>query len=85
MHKITCAECGKEDTVPFKPREGTAVLCRECYFKKKGITPRKPFEKTEKKEETEPVEETVEESAGEQTETIEESEESAEDEAESEE
>ena len=42
MHKITCSECGKEAEVPFKPREGTPVYCRECYFKKKGITPRQP-------------------------------------------
>ena len=43
MHKITCSECGKEAEVPFKPREGTPVYCRECFFKKKGITPREPF------------------------------------------
>ncbi len=54
MHKITCSQCGKEDQVPFKPKEGIPVLCKECYFKKKGITPRKPFEqKEEAKEETE--------------------------------
>lgn len=40
MTKIKCAECGKEDEVPFKPREGTAVLCKDCYLKKKGIAPR---------------------------------------------
>ena len=40
MTKIKCSECGKEDEVPFKPREGTPVYCRECFFKKKGITPR---------------------------------------------
>ena len=49
QHKITCSECGKEDTVPFKPREGTPVYCRECFFKKKGITPRKPFGEREEK------------------------------------
>lgn len=52
MHKITCSECGKEAEVPFKPREGTPVYCRECFFKKKGITPREPFKKEESKEET---------------------------------
>lgn len=40
MHKITCSECGNEGEVPFKPREGTPVLCRECYGKKKGFAPR---------------------------------------------
>lgn len=67
MHKITCSECGKEDQVPFKPKEGIPVLCKECYFKKKGITPRKPFEQRgEAKTETEgeeTAEEKVEESA----------------------
>ena len=60
MHKITCAECGKEAEVPFKPREGTPVLCKECYLKKKGITPRKE-EPQEEKEESEEVEEEKEE------------------------
>ena len=51
MTKIKCAECGKEDEVPFKPRDGTSVLCKECYFKKKGITPRSDtFAEGEKKE-----------------------------------
>jgi len=55
MTKIKCAECGKEDEVPFKPREGSAVLCKECFMKKKGIRP------SEKKEETEEPEEGSEE------------------------
>lgn len=29
-YTITCSHCGKEDTVPFKPFEGSVVLCREC-------------------------------------------------------
>lgn len=40
MTKIKCSECGKEAEVPFKPRNDTPVYCKECYFKKKGITPR---------------------------------------------
>ena len=44
MTKITCSECGKEDEVPFKPRDGSPVYCKECFFKKKGITPRQPIE-----------------------------------------
>ena len=31
MHTITCAECGKEDQVPFKPDGNRPVYCRECY------------------------------------------------------
>ena len=26
-----CAECGRETMVPFEPREGRAVYCRDCY------------------------------------------------------
>ncbi len=50
-HKAVCAECGKECEVPFKPTEGRDVFCRECFMKKKGITPRR--EKTEEAEESE--------------------------------
>ncbi|MBM3234253.1 hypothetical protein FJZ19_04130 [Candidatus Pacearchaeota archaeon] len=61
MTKIKCAECGKEDEVPFKPREGSKVLCKECFMKSKGITPRQP-----KKEEAEESEESEEESESEE-------------------
>ncbi|WP_455279353.1 CxxC-x17-CxxC domain-containing protein [[Eubacterium] cellulosolvens] len=33
MHKITCADCGKEAEVPFLPQEGRPVYCRDCYQK----------------------------------------------------
>lgn len=59
MHKIKCSECGKDSEVPFKPREGTPVYCRECFFKKKGITPR--FEKKEKAKNSEEFGEEAEE------------------------
>ncbi len=29
--KVTCADCGKETTVPFKPTQGKPVLCRDCF------------------------------------------------------
>ena len=32
----TCAACGKEATVPFKPREDREVLCSECFAAKKA-------------------------------------------------
>ena len=35
MHKAVCAECGKECEVPFKPKEGKPVYCRECYRKRR--------------------------------------------------
>jgi CxxC-x17-CxxC domain-containing protein len=40
MTKIKCSSCGKDDEVPFKPREGSPVYCKDCYFKQKGIEPR---------------------------------------------
>lgn len=35
MHKAKCADCGKECDVPFKPKEGRPVYCKECYAKHK--------------------------------------------------
>lgn len=35
MHKATCAECGQECEVPFKPTEGRPVYCRECFRNKR--------------------------------------------------
>lgn len=36
MHKIICSACGKEGEVPFKPRNGAPVFCRDCFAKQKG-------------------------------------------------
>lgn len=33
-YKAVCAECGRECTVPFEPKEGRPVYCRECYGKR---------------------------------------------------
>jgi CxxC-x17-CxxC domain-containing protein len=33
MHKATCAECGNECEVPFKPSGDRPVYCRECFNK----------------------------------------------------
>lgn len=33
MHKVTCAECGEETEVPFKPDGSRPVYCRECFQK----------------------------------------------------
>jgi len=35
MHKVNCAECGKETEVPFKPDGTRPVYCRDCYQKHK--------------------------------------------------
>lgn len=31
MFEITCANCGKKDTVPFQPKGDRPVLCRDCF------------------------------------------------------
>ena len=33
MYKAVCADCGKECEVPFEPKEGRPVYCKECYQK----------------------------------------------------
>lgn len=30
-YEITCDQCGKTDSVPFKPSSGRPVLCGECF------------------------------------------------------
>ena len=35
MFTTTCASCGGEARVPFKPTEGRDVLCSECFAKVK--------------------------------------------------
>ncbi len=35
MFKATCADCGTECEVPFKPREDRPVYCTECFNKRK--------------------------------------------------
>jgi|GEM_PF-3456402 len=75
MYKITCSKCGKPGEVPFKPREGTRVLCRNCFLEEKGIKPREQEPKKEEKKETEQeaeeAEEEEEEVEGEEVEGIE--------------
>ena len=35
VSKVTCAECGKETTVPFRPRLARPVYCSECFNKQR--------------------------------------------------
>jgi len=35
--RVTCAECGVDTTVPFKPRNGKPVFCRVCFMKVKPL------------------------------------------------
>jgi CxxC-x17-CxxC domain-containing protein len=49
--RVTCAECSKETTVPFKPVKNTRVLCSVCFQKqikqpKTGNSLVKPAEQT---------------------------------------
>ncbi|MDD5700677.1 MAG: zinc-ribbon domain containing protein [Dehalococcoidales bacterium] len=32
MFPATCAQCGKNTQVPFEPKDGRPVYCRECYY-----------------------------------------------------
>jgi CxxC-x17-CxxC domain-containing protein len=32
MFPAVCASCGKETAVPFEPKEGRPVYCRDCYM-----------------------------------------------------
>lgn len=36
MYEITCAQCGKKDTVPFQPKGDRPVLCRDCFRQQRG-------------------------------------------------
>jgi CxxC-x17-CxxC domain-containing protein len=36
MYPATCADCKKETQVPFQPKEGRPVYCRECLPKHRG-------------------------------------------------
>jgi CxxC-x17-CxxC domain-containing protein len=37
--EITCDQCGKTDSVPFKPSTGRPVLCSDCFSA--GRTPQR--------------------------------------------
>ncbi len=43
QHQIICKECGKEDTVNFKPKFPNDVLCVNCFRASKGQAPRTSF------------------------------------------
>ena len=38
--EITCDQCGKTDTVPFKPSTGRPVLCGDCFGANRAAQPR---------------------------------------------
>ena len=36
MHDATCADCGNECQIPFKPRDGRPVYCNDCFQNNKN-------------------------------------------------
>ncbi|MDO8551897.1 MAG: zinc-ribbon domain containing protein [bacterium] len=36
MFTITCASCGRQDQVPFEPKNDRPVYCRDCFSKQKA-------------------------------------------------
>ncbi len=36
MYKVVCADCGQETEVPFEPRNGRPVYCRDCFERRQG-------------------------------------------------
>ena len=30
-YEIVCDNCGRHDTVPFQPKTGRSVLCKDCH------------------------------------------------------
>lgn len=36
MYAATCSSCGKDTEVPFEPRGGRPVYCRDCFNARKG-------------------------------------------------
>ncbi len=41
MYPVVCADCGKETEVPFEPRGGRPVYCRDCYNKTRPASSRR--------------------------------------------
>ena len=35
MYRVTCADCGIDTEVPFEPRSGRPVYCRDCFEKRR--------------------------------------------------
>lgn len=33
--EITCAQCGKKDSVPFRPKGDRPILCSDCFRKQR--------------------------------------------------
>ena len=40
MHTVTCAKCGEQCEVPFRPTGGKPVYCSNCFRKSDGYEPK---------------------------------------------
>lgn len=40
MYPVVCAQCGKDTTVPFKPRDARPVYCSDCFRQQGAATSR---------------------------------------------
>jgi len=36
-HPVVCAECGKDTTVPFRPRGDRPVYCSDCFSRRRPV------------------------------------------------
>lgn len=45
MHSATCASCGKQCEVPFRPTGNKPVLCRDCFQSNRGSDSRRSFDR----------------------------------------
>ena len=45
MYQATCANCGKQCEVPFRPTGSKPVLCRECFQNNRGSDSRQRFDR----------------------------------------
>lgn len=39
LYSVTCADCGTQTQVPFRPSGDRPVYCRDCYMQKRGGGP----------------------------------------------
>ena len=45
MFSATCANCGKQCEVPFRPTGNKPVLCRDCFQNSRGSDERRSFDR----------------------------------------
>lgn len=46
MYSATCANCGKQCEVPFRPTGNKPVLCRECFQNNRNSDSRRPEQRS---------------------------------------